>query len=394
MRGVVAPLVLGLAAPAYLAKIATLGGAGAGSAAGGSGTAAGGSGTVAATSGAASAGASGGGLGSLVTAVASGGWVVAGTAALLAGAVAAGAVALGGGSRDESPAAVAQPLTDEDADTHGSAEPLASRGGSPDQPGSAGQGADVAPPATPSAGAGPAVVPAEEPPAGRDASVVDESPSAVRGERSVGDARTPPAEPSVPSGKPGTGADGAPGAGPGTFPVTEPHRDPFKKPGTTPGTTPGTSPGTKPGTSPGSGPGTGPAEPRPEPEAPPPAPAAPTFTVQAPPVTARTSDRHAVLPVAITVTNPPGTAIRATLTVSAPRITFLDEGGCAPLGEGRTRCVVTLDGRSTTVLVPWRPRGVGNTGTVDVALELAVSGDVVDSASTRITVGSSGRGGN
>jgi hypothetical protein len=46
-----------------------------------------------------------------------------------------------------------------------------------------------------------------------------------------------------------------------------------------------------------------------------------------------------------------------------------------------------------TVLVPWRPRGIGNTGTVDVALELAVSGDVVDRASSRITVSSPGRGG-
>jgi hypothetical protein len=117
------------------------------------------------------------------------------------------------------------------------------------------------------------------------------------------------------------------------------------------------------------------------------------FTVQAAPVTAKTSDRRAVLPVAVTVTNPPATPVRATLTVTAPRITFLEEGGCAPLGEGRSRCVVTLDGGSTTVLVPWRPLGIGKTGTVSVALDLTVSGDVVDSASTRITVGNPGRGG-
>jgi hypothetical protein len=97
--------------------------------------------------------------------------------------------------------------------------------------------------------------------------------------------------------------------------------------------------------------------------------------------------------VVITVTNPPDAAVRATLTVSAPRITFLEESGCAPLGEGRSRCVVTLDSRSTTVLVPWRPRGIGNTGTVDVAVELAVSGDIVERASTRITVSNPGRGG-
>ncbi|HEX5561975.1 MAG TPA: sigma-70 family RNA polymerase sigma factor [Nocardioidaceae bacterium] len=383
MRGVIAPLILGLAAPAYLANLASLGAAGAGvvgssagAGSGATGSALAGSGTASATSGAAaSAGASAGGFGSLITAIASGGWVLAGTAALVAGAVVAGAVALG--SRDKSPAAVAQSTAGEDADTHGSAEPRPSGGGSPTDADRVRPRSDVALPTT-------------SPSVGAVAAVATETPGTSPG-RGVDDDQRSAADEQPPVSTVRTGAVGLgwPGAEPGTTPAARPGTAPH----TDPGTRPRTDPAPGPGTEPGSEPGAGTVDPEPEPATPPAPPAAPSFTLKAASVTATTGDRRAVLAVAITVTNPPDTAVRATLTVSSPRITFLDGGGCAPLGEGRTRCVVTLDGRSTTVLVPWRPRGIGNTGTVDVALELAVSGDVVDRASTRITVSNPGRGG-
>ncbi|HEX5532663.1 MAG TPA: sigma-70 family RNA polymerase sigma factor [Actinomycetales bacterium] len=369
MRGVIAPLVLGLAAPAYLAKIAALGagaGAGVGGSAAGAGSASSG-GAVAASSGTAAAGASGS-VGSLISAVASGGWVVAGAAALVAGAVVTGAVALGALSREESPAAVAQTTTDEDDDTHGSAEPSPSSGGSPEKPRSVGP--DVALPATsPSAGAAPAVE--GDQPAATDKPPVGKVPTrAVR-----------------PAGQ-GTEAGTTPGAAPSAAPRTTPGTGP----GTDPGPGSGTEPGPGSGTDPVSEPGTGPVDPQPEPATPPAPPVAPTFTLKAAQVTALTSDGEAVLPVTITVRNAPATPVRATLTVKAARIAFQPGGGCTPVGEGQSRCVVLLDGSSTTVRVPWRPRGMVRTGTVDVSLELVVAGNVVDSASTRILVGNPGRG--